>query len=71
MTNQGALTTLRWLLAHPTVSATDLARRCGMHKQQLNFLLRGQRTPTLEQAIELNKHARVPFGAWLVPAGDD
>jgi len=70
-TNKGALILLRWLASHPTTTASALAGRCGMAKQQLNFLLRGRRIPTLEQAVELNKHARVPFAAWLVPVGDD
>lgn len=66
--NEGARL-LFWYLAQPDAPAKKvLAQSVGMPQSAVALVLRGERLPTLDQAVALAKHADIPEHTWTEPA---
>lgn len=66
--NEGQRKLIVWLADNSHRTSADTAWRCGMLDTQFCHLRKGRRIPTLAQAAELNRVARIPVLSWLVPA---
>ena len=60
--------TVGWVLlqkATDEFSQSKVARRSGVSTQQIHFLCKRQRRPSLEVAAALEKSFRIPCSSWL------
>jgi len=46
----------------------ELARRLGVHRQQISQWCLGQRVPATRTALLIASRCRIPIGAWYEPA---
>jgi transcriptional regulator with XRE-family HTH domain len=51
----------------PNVRAAELAKVAGVTRQYAHQLLTGERSPSLEKAIEIRDRLGIPVEAWPMP----
>lgn len=61
---EGALALRRYFEKRGSEAKGDIADACGMPASSIAPILAGDRRPTIDQAVELEKKTEIPVDAW-------